>query len=253
MNLLLPENIFSSLLEKNLPEDLKTCVKYLPSSLITKELKNDDSAAALIPVTDLLNNKELFVSGKAGLSFEDSLCNSYIYFGPGKKDLGRIGLAGDVSSVEAVLSKILFKELYNSDIEISLVSGQDNFDDQNLLLVGGKNYEGEKFNSGISFAEEIIEIISLPFVNFVFASKSKNIIEELNSKIAGIGKRIYESIEENDFGINLSGSAKDYIRANISSAVFEFNEQDIDGIDQLLRLPYYHGIIKDIVVVNFVK
>ncbi len=252
MKILLPENIFTSLLEKNLPDDLKAQVKHFPSSLITRELNNNDSAAALIPITDLLNNKELFVSGKAGLSFEESLCNSYLYFNSQNKDLSRVGLAGDVSSIEALLSKILFKELYNTDVNISLITGDNKYTGENIVLVGNKNFKDEIYTAGISFAEEIIELINLPFVNFVFASKSKDLLEELNSKIPGIGRRIYDSVEENEFGNNLSDTTRDYIKTNISSAVFEFNKQDIDGIDQLLRLPYYHGIIKDIVVVNFV-
>lgn len=253
MNIFLPDNIFSTLLEINLPDDLKSGVKRFPSSLITRELNNSESAAALIPVTDLLSSKELHVSGKAGISFEESLCNSYIYFVSGKKDLSRIGLAGDVSSVEAILSKILFKELYGTDVEISLLSGEKKVELQNYLLVGRKNFQDELFNTGISFAEELIEILSLPFVNYVFASKSKSVIEELNSEIAGIGKKIYDSVEEKNFGEDLSKAAMEFIGANISSAVFDFNGQDIEGIDQILRLPYFHGLVKDIVEVNFVK
>jgi hypothetical protein len=43
-----------------------------------------------------------------------------------------------------------------------------------------------------------------------------------------------------------------YIKDNISSLVMELDMQDIEGILQLTRLPYYYGIIKDIIDVKFV-
>jgi len=34
--------------------------------------------------------------------------------------------------------------------------------------------------------------------------------------------------------------------------VFDFDKQDLEGMKQLLQLPYYHGIIKDLIDVKFV-
>jgi hypothetical protein len=39
---------------------------------------------------------------------------------------------------------------------------------------------------------------------------------------------------------------------NISSLILKFDEQDVEGIKQVLRLPYFHGLISDIVEVKFI-
>jgi len=118
--------------------------------------------------------------------------------------------------------------------------------------VGNKNFEDEGFLSGISFSEEVIESLSLPFVNYVFASKDKNILGKFDEKLKNIGNKVYKNVEEYDFGKNLTKKTKEYIKTNISSFILDFELNDIEGIDQLLRLPYYHGIVNDIAEIKFV-
>ncbi len=52
--------------------------------------------------------------------------------------------------------------------------------------------------------------------------------------------------------LDYSGDMKDKIRQEFSSFVFEFDSMDLDGIAQLTRLPYYHGMIKEIIDIKFV-
>ena len=200
---------------------------------------------------DLLNNNELFVSKKFGLSFESSLCNSYIYFKPGQEDVNELCLLGDISSLEVILSKILFKEIYNTDVKLEILTSEQNLQNKNIIIAGNKNFENERFLSGISLSEEVIESLNLPFVNYVFASIRQENLEELNSKLKNLSSLVYDNIEDYKFGENLSGMTKEYIKTNISSLIIDFAPNDIEGITQLLRLPYYHGIIKDIIEVNF--
>jgi hypothetical protein len=47
-------------------------------------------------------------------------------------------------------------------------------------------------------------------------------------------------------------SSLDFLSVNIQHLVFDFDEQDIEGIKQLLQLPYYHGMIKEMIDVKFV-
>jgi hypothetical protein len=51
---------------------------------------------------------------------------------------------------------------------------------------------------------------------------------------------------------NYLPSAMDYLKDNISSLIYEFETQDIDNIHQLIRLPYFYGIIQDMVDLKFV-
>ena len=250
MKLVLPSNIFTGLLAENLDPGLKKDLIFNPSSLITSELTKDKNCVGLIPTLDLLKNTDLYVSSKHGIAFEGNLCNSYIYFKPGEKSVSVFSLFGDVSSLDVILSKILFKEIYNTDIKIEILTRE--LKDKNLVVIGDKNFENERAFSGISFAEEVIDSLSLPFVNYVFASGNKSSLEELNEKLENVGSKVYKNVEEYDFGKKISKKTNEYIKTNISSFITDFEPNDIDGIDQLLRLPYYHGIVNDIIEVKYV-
>jgi hypothetical protein len=80
MNIYFPQNLFTRLIYDSLPDDLKKDVLFRPSSIITKDIIDSNDSAALIPVMDLIKNKDLFISRSFGISFEGSLNPSYIYF-----------------------------------------------------------------------------------------------------------------------------------------------------------------------------
>ncbi len=252
MKLFSPLNIFTEILFNNLNEELNKEIIFRPSSLITSEIKNHKKSIGLIPTLDLLKNGDLFVSKVHGMSFESSLCNSYIYYKPGQKNIDEFSLFGDISSLEVILSKILFKEIYNSEIKIEILTNENKLQNKNLVVTGNKNFEDERFFSGISFSEEVIESLSLPFVNYVFASTDKEVLEDFNDKLRDVSNSIYTNIEDYKFGINLSDGTKEYIKSNISSLILDFESNDIEGINQLLRFPYYHRFINDIIEVKFV-
>ncbi len=252
MKLVFPANIFAGILSSILNPGLKEELTFTSSSLITTEIKKNEKYIGLIPTLDLLKNTELYVSKKHGIAFESSLCNSYIYFKPGQKNVNELSLLGDVSSLEAILSKVLFKEIYNSDIKIEILTNEQKMFDKNLVITGNKNFEDDRFFSGISFSEEVIESLSLPFVNYVFASTDKEILEDLNEKLENISGTVYKKIKDYELDKNFTKKTKEYIKANISSLIIDFEANDVEGINQLLRLPYYHGIISDIVEVKFV-
>ncbi len=250
MKIFFPKNIFTSLLAASLPDKLKNNFQFQPSSSIASIIENDTDSLALITPTGLLNHKELFVSKKFGISFEGSLCNSYLYFS-GDRSLNTLNIAGDVSSLEAILGRILFKELYNSDVEINLSTSLKK-EKNNLLLVGEQNFYENKLFDGISFSEEIIEMISLPLVNFLLASGSEDLIKEYEPMLLEIIQNVYNNFESMQQYYSFSAKTMKYIKDNISSLIMEFDMQDIEGILQMTRLPYYYGIIKDIVDVKFV-
>ena len=254
MNVYFPDNVFTRVLTSCLPEEIKSKVKFLPSSQITQSISDDKSSIGLIPVMDLLRHKDLFVSAGYGISFEGYLCNSYIYYSSDEKEINKISLAGDVSSQEVILSKILFKEMYGSDIEIEILTSLDKAEGKNLLIAGDDNFKEERFRKGISFSEIFVDTLSLPFVNYIFASSDKEALEGFEKKLEGIETFIYNKFEESQEVSPLRGDKEgaDYIRLNISSFIFKFDEQDRVGIDQILRLPYFHGIVKDIVEVKFI-
>ena len=173
-----------------------------------------------------------------------------IFFIPKTESLKLLNVSGDVSSLEVILSKILFKEIYNSDIEVSLSTSMSK-ENNNLLLVGEQNFYNDRLFDGISFSEEIIEMLSVPFVNFILASRNEELIKRTEPELLKIIPEVYDSFNSIEKYYSFSEKTLKYIKENISSLVLEFDEQDIEGINQLIRLPYFHGIVKDIFEVKF--
>jgi len=246
MKLFFPDNIYSKLLADHLPEILKQNISVIPSSAIPSELRKDSSSAGLITPTDILSAEDLFISSKMGISFEGILSNSYLYFYPGQKDFDTVSLYGDISSLEVILSKLFFKENYNTEVQVEILTDIKNTEGKNLLVTGKTNFSSFRYNDGISFAEEMTDMLSLPYVNFILASFDRKIIEDLNLTCSGIGSKVYDSVEKNLFSDDLALELREYIRENIASLVYDLEEQDIDGIHQLIRLPYFYGLVDNI-------
>ena len=178
MNIFFPDNIFTRLLVAVVDEEESKEFLFEPSSILSKKLNDNSHFAALIPTLELITNKDLFVSKSVGISFAGPLSNSFIYYEPGLKEIEKIKLTGDISSMEVLLSKIIYKELYDSDIEIAIQTKLDAKISGNYLIAGDENFNNARFEKGISIAEEVIEIISTPITNYVLASKDKNLHPE---------------------------------------------------------------------------
>jgi hypothetical protein len=156
-----------------------------------------------------------------------------------------------VTSNEVILSKILLKEFYNVNVKTTLLSSEPSDFDKNLLIVGDINFAKEFFPNGLSFAEEIIELISAPYVNFVLAGSNETMVKDF--ALAYKSKFIKGHSESfDDLFPKLRKTSLDFLRLNIQHVIFDCEDQDIEGIKFLLQLPFFHGIINDIIDVKFV-
>ncbi len=149
------------------------------------------------------------------------------------------------------LVKFSLKRFYDVDVTPSLIKEEDSYIDGNIVIVGDENYEKELFLNGLSFAEEIIELIDSPYVNFVLAASSENLIK-------GFADKHMDNLlngHTEDYSTLLKGftqTSLDFISVNIQHIVFDLEDQDLEAIKALLQLPYFHGMIKDMIEVKFV-
>ncbi len=248
---LFPQNIFSRILLSELSLDKNYLIEFSPSALITKKIFEDENSIGLIPTMDLLTFKDLFVSSKIGLSFNAVLSNSFIYFKEGQETIEQFFLKGDITANEIILSKILFKEFYDVDVTPVLIKDKAAHTDDNTIIAGDENYEKELFLTGLSFAEELIELLDAPYVNFALAGTSESLIKDFQEKfITNLKNGHNEDISSLLKG--LSQTSLDFIGVNIQHVVFDFENQDLEGIKTLMQLPYFHGIIKDMIDIKFV-
>jgi len=252
MEILLPDNIFARILSSAFDEKDAIHLHHFPAGLLSKKMNETKNAVGLIPTMDLVNNKELFISQSLGISFDESISNSYIYFNQKDKIVDEIVLAGDVSFNEGILTKILFSENYGVDVQLSFEKTNGGSSTKNRILVGDRNFIEGNLDSGISFAEEIIEMISTPYVNFVFASESEEALKKFHSKYQDVISKLNPTEFFENANETVMSSSRNYLMENLQHVVFDFDKQDLEGMKQLLQLPYYHGIIKDLIDVKFV-
>lgn len=233
-----------------LPETLRNYLSFHPASSISSVLDKEKNSVGLIPALDILNHRELLISQKYGISFEGSLCNTYIYFS-GDRSVKMLNIAGDVSSSEVILSRILFKELYNLEVEIGL-SASLMREGNNLVFTGNQNFYEDRLFDGISFSEEMIELLSLPYVNYVLASPDEGLIKNFEPVLLEKIPDVYDSFNNLEQYFSFSNKTMSYVRQNISSLVLELGNQDTEALNQLLLLPYFHGVVKEIIGPKFV-
>ena len=252
MNIYLPQNIFSAIFALILPDKQKESVIIKPSSMISKALEEDKNSVGFIPSFDLLNHKDFFISKKTAVSFDGLLSASYFYFVPGQNKFNKIRMKGDVSSNEMVLTKILFKERYATDVEIIIdTSDELEFDSNNYLISGNINFENNYFSKGISFADQTAELIDYPFTHYLVASKNEEVIKSFTEPFDELDKIIEDKLTTILPKLQLGEDAQKFLSLNWNAVYFDLTKNEIEGLNELLRLPYFHGIVKDIVEVNF--
>lgn len=251
MNIIIPQNIFSALFALSLPDKYKDKILIKESSLITSELEKNKKDVALIPSLDLLKHEDLFVSKKIGISFDGILANSYFYFIPEQTTFNKILLKGDLSSNDIILSKIIFPELFGIEPEFVIDVNPIDFQNNNYLVVGMENEAYPVTQNGISFSEQIDGMIDLPYVNFVLASYDQDAILEVENELANLGETIEKKIDELFGKLKLDNELRNYLLENFQSVYYDFTELEMEGLAELIKLPYYHGITKDLIDIKF--
>ncbi len=252
MKLLIPQNIYSGLFAMSLPEDLLKQISVGASSMISGEVENGNADIGLIPSCDLIQHKDLYISRTHAISFDGLLSDSYVYFKPNQNKFDELFLRGDVSSNQIILSKILFSEQYHSDINIHLDTNPVDFENKNYIIVGNENFELENFERSISFADEIAEIIDYPYVCYLFASRNSETLKSFISNLKDVEEKIEDHLDDYLKKMKLNEDVNIFIKENFNSLYFEITQNEVDGLRELLKLPYFHGLMEDILDLNFV-
>ncbi len=258
MKLIAPKNYFTSIfVEAVNKSDLEILPKtlipvFVEASLIGKEVERSSSAIALIPSLDLINHRNLFVSSKYAVSFDGMLSNSFFYFHGNGKKIEKISLRGDVSLNDIILTRILFSERFSSQTEINLDTASVPAKEKDYLVAGNENFSLWDFRNGISFADQVAEMLDFPYVNFVFASPDKETLAAFNSLVGNVDETIENKIDDILCKLNPPEGVKTFLQGNIDSIYYEMTSYEVEGLNELIKLLFYHGIIDDMFDIKFV-
>lgn len=247
MNLFLPDNFIGYVLEHALPDGLFKTVSYMRSGDIAGHAGNNSDDVFLAPVLDLADNNEIYVSGKSAAIIDMNISTGFMYYsGKATDELKRAGIAGDICKQDIILAKLLFNELYGSDPELKIVKADNWGDLDALLLFGNENFSNDRFTEGVSWSDEVIELLDSSFVQYVFASGNTDSLKLLNT--------YSDYIDENALKIKLSflkerkygRESQKFIYDSLNYLNFKMTPDDLDSLTNLVRLPFLAGIYKDV-------
>jgi hypothetical protein len=92
----------------------------------------------------------------------------------------------------------------------------------------------------------------MPYVNYIFASNNKESLMELNGYMDNINDKIIKNagpiIEKSQF----DAISKKYIVDNINSVYYDITKNEINSLNELIKLLFFHGIIDDIFEIKFI-
>lgn len=240
------------MLSEVLPQELKDSLIFREASVLSTELESGNADLALVPSCDLIKHPHFLVSSKVAISFDGLLSNAFFYFMPDQNKFSDVYMHGDISTNEIILSKILFKEKYSTDVQIHLDTARIAAGSKNYLIIGDTNLEHGLFNSGMSLSDEVSEMLFMPYVNFVAVAKEASYLEELHRALHDTDVLIEDNLDKLLKPFQIDEAAKEVIKSNFNSVYFEMTASEVDALKELLQLPYFHGITDDMVELKFV-
>ena len=247
----IPQNIFAAIFAFSLPDKYQAAISGMSSAVIAKELSDGKLDLALIPSCDLFTHKELFISKKAAISFDGELSNSYLYFNGGGA-IDSFFMRGDVTSNDIILSKLIFQEKLKKEITVTLDTGELDLENKNYIIAGGENFEDDLYKSGLSFSDQVADMLDAPYVNYLVAAKTKEAIEDFNKSLSALDKKIEDNIGKYLDSSGFDAAVVSMIKSKLNQLYFELTENEINGFEEMIRMPFYQGVLKDIIEVNFV-
>lgn len=246
----LPDNIFTKIFAEIILSEHNQDYTFVSSSLVLNNLVEDKCDIAFIPSLEILQHKDLFISSKTAVSFDGLFSNQFLYFKENDDQLNDIYLRGDVSKNDIILSKILFKEKFGTEINLVIDTKRIETGSKNYLITGNENFENDYYLNGISFCDQVCDLLEAPYVNYVAASKSSAKLIEFNKIVVDADKLIEDNFDKLD--LKISEKLKTEILRNLNSVYFEMTEIEQDSLKEMIRICFYQGIIEDLFEVNFV-
>ena len=104
----------------------------------------------------------------------------------------------------------------------------------------------------MSFSDQVAELLDYPYINFVLASKDENLIKDFNSTFESIDRKVEDEISEILNKLDLNEETNEFIRMNLNSVYFDMTPNEVEGLKELYKLLFYHGLIEDLFEIKFV-
>lgn len=243
---------------KPLTEALRTNISFQPVEesrpAIAKQLREQELSAALLsPFEYAKDSSDYCIVPKVGVVSQVGNGSIVVRFHEGGKKIQT--LAVNPSFVwEIVLTKIVFAEAF--DIELTIVPMNASSDvmlqkADAALFVGDSAVEVMGTDSIIDITEEWNELTGLPLVHAIWCGREGDLTKEDVQHLqhasikgtAGIG----------DIVLAVQPDHREAVQRFLETFSYDLNDEAVEGLAEMLKYFYYHGITPDVSELNFYK
>lgn len=246
----LPQNIFANMLASVLPREFFSYY-YLTNSEILKGLVNGEIDLAIVPSLEILNENNLFVSSKIGIAFDGIVSDDYLYYK--QNSLDSLKLVGSISLNEILLSKVLFKENYETDVRQEVLAEYDIENSaENVLVSGDENFRKNIYLHGDSFAEHVSDFLEAPYLKYILVAAHKENIEMAHQHLYAPESEIEIRFPVILKSLGFNDDVIAFVKQNFDGIYFELTEHEIDGYNEMRKLPFYYGFVEEVKEITFV-
>ncbi len=216
---------------------------------LAKKLREHELSAALLSPLDYAKESSEYciVPNVAVVSAEGG---TIVRFREGVKKIRTLAVDPQFAC-EIILAKIILSEAFHIEPQIFPMHADAETMMQRAdaaLLVGDAAF-GHQSENSIDVVEEWFELTGTPFVHAIWCGREDSLVaadmdvlrQAQAQGIAGIP----------DLLLNYDPSEREGVQDYLESFTYALEEQDRDGLAEFMKYLYYHGILPDVVDLNF--
>jgi len=212
-------------------------------------LEGDLDAAYIGPIDFAKNSSDISLFPSLGISSHDASGVCILCLKNDLRKISRVAI-GAVSSSEAVFAKIILAEKYRQETVFVPVIGsiETMLEKADAALLCGDDVLRTSWKGlTIDLAEDWFDLTETPFVHTICAARKEKFNREmydylLEGKVNG-SKKISTLIQRVSAEVSFK---KERIDAQFLSVDYGFDKWARDGLTELFRYAYFHGILPDI-------
>lgn len=245
MKLGISPNIVTSMFATFLKSKLDCEILFLPVSKLLDAVKNREIDLALVPPLDLHKGGDFVVSSLYGIVADSVFSTTFLYFKPGEKEVNEITMKGDISFHDITLVRVIFRELYGIDPKMASYTG-DIGQVENLLVAGDDNYLSGRYELGMNIAEEATECLQYPAISYILVASREEALESVHRKVKEMNDALFEFGGDWLSTTGISERTLEYLQENLHHLSFEFSDEIVESLKNLISVPYYYNLTEDI-------
>lgn len=220
-------------------------VEDTPSMLVQKLRQQEVDAAFLSPVDYARHSENLRIVPHIGLISAGESRGVQLLFREHLRDIRTIAVPQQVSTSDVVLTNLVLAEKYELTPQILPVtsSPKESLTKADAVLISGDDVFTVHDTHRLDLVEEWCDVTDLPYVHGIWATTANGLSD---SEV----KLLIELTEKGVAGFQFSGPQQKWYEEYFG---YHLHEDALFALTEFLRMAFYHGILKELVIPRFLE